>query len=53
MVLIRNFTEFYRNLGLGANGSDLMVSIRPGAHFIMNLIRYPEESSLGGRELIL
>jgi len=30
-----------------------MVSIRPGAHFIMNLMGYPEESSLGGRELIL
>ena len=45
--------EFCKNLGLGANGSDLMVSIRPGAHFIMNLMGFPEESSLGGRERIL
>ena len=45
--------EFCRNLSLGANGSDLMVLIRPGTHFIVNLTGYPEESSLGGRELIL
>ena len=44
--------EFGRNLGLVANGSDLMVLVRPGAHFIMNLIGYPEEPILGGGELI-